>query len=79
MHASAENMTMTIYVPRSMKRALELEAAREDRSVSGLIRLACSRYLADVTARGNEKTAPTAVSPHNEKGLTNEHGNGSSG
>jgi hypothetical protein len=43
-----ENMTTGIYLPRSLKSALEFEAERDGRSVSGLIRLACGRYLADV-------------------------------
>jgi hypothetical protein len=46
---SAENLITTgICLPRSLKVALEAEAALDGRSVSGLIRVACSRYLDDV-------------------------------
>jgi hypothetical protein len=75
-HASADNITTTIYVSRSLKRALEEEAARDGRSVSGLVRLVCSRYLADVATPLNAEGAPKAPPTIHER-ISNEHPNGS--
>ena len=66
-HTSTETMVTTgIALSRSMKRALELEAKRDGRSVSGLIRVACGQYLDAVTPGSRKgRSASAALSKIN--------------
>jgi hypothetical protein len=57
MHASPQKVVTSIYLDRTMKAALEFEAARDGQSVSGLVRRACDAYLADVATPENEKAS----------------------
>jgi Ribbon-helix-helix protein, copG family len=73
MHASLQKVVTSIYLDRTMKAALEFEAARDGRSVSGLVRRACHAYLEAAPAPEKEKAAPQAASPTHERTLRNGH------